>query len=305
MTSSQVRDQVESYFRSLNYASSRIMQDVSLIKEDHNEDWDHLSEREKSEIVWERLVCSEIKEKYNSCPRELADVEVFPVIGLSTGDRMVMDEENAVSCGKSGCWKDEHSAPFCWQTQSLLNLRVATGEDEPDMASMPKVPEMRLPPVSKSHESMSSVASRISSNPPTPAERKGRRRAPTPPQCPPPDPPRPKLAPPNPPQATKSTVPAATVTKTVTEDSPKPPANKPPALSIPKVKVFPPEVPKPTVPAPPPPVAPPRANRLASPAKEVSAPEISQSAVGTASSVAVSPSLKEIPKTGFDFLDNW
>lgn len=185
MTSTQVREQVESYFRSLNYSSSRIMQDVSLIREDHSKVWDNLSEKEQSEIVWERLVRPEIKEKYSSCATEVSDVEVFPVIGLSTGDRIVMDEENASSCGKTGCWRDEHSAPFCWETQSLLNLRITSGDDEIDTRSKPKVTELRPPPASKSHESMSSVASRVSSNPPTPAERKGKRRAPTPPQCPP------------------------------------------------------------------------------------------------------------------------
>lgn len=71
------------------------MQDVSCIRAEHSQDWDRISEEQKTEIVWERLVCPEIKEKYNYYPPEYSEVEVFPVIQLNTGDKMVTDEEHA------------------------------------------------------------------------------------------------------------------------------------------------------------------------------------------------------------------
>ncbi|KAK8775777.1 hypothetical protein V5799_030876 [Amblyomma americanum] len=371
MASTKLREQVESYFRGLNYASSRIVQDMSTVREAYGEDWDRIPEKKKTEIAWEALVGAEIKEKYNYYPKQYAEVEVFPVIGLNTGDRMVSDEDAAnARSGKSGCWRDEHSAPFSWETQSQLNMRIFYSADEVDgtisaenaavpeqeasgpasheaasttsslrtkvigntfaepnskvtgggstsrtstfkpclvsnSASEPnvgkaasvkpetssntlegsslkhvkfsngvqsklppaagiksaagesriviggslprvihadpkvlpassssiesKLPEPRPPPPSRSQESMSSIASRGSSNPPTPVERKGRRRAPTPPKAPPPDPPRPKTAPPKPPTVVGHT-------QKPPEAPRKQPSTKPPAPPIPKVK---------------------------------------------------------------------
>lgn len=424
MASSKVREQVESYFRELNYASSRIMQDMSLVREAHGDDWDRIPEKRKTELAWEALVGPDIKEKYNYYPKQYAEVEVFPVIGLNTGDRMVSDEDATNSrASKSGCWRDEHSAPFSWETQSQLNIRIVhsvdevdcedaseiskpdlTGSSDPvelaavsssvngkvagdavvpevtnasdapalpktssfkpcvvsnsasepnvgkvavakpnaasntlDGASLkhvkfsngveskippaargtaggslprvihadPKVPsggsvaELTKPselprpcPPSRSQESVSSLASRGSSNPPTPVERKGRRRAPTPPKAPPPDPPRPKTAPPNPPAAQKPP-----------EAPRKHPSTKPPAPPIPKVKSPTREVPPKLVSqevAPVPAAVPVRPPRLPSPPKEDPKPaeELSREPVAVRSP-------EGIPKTGFDFLDNW
>lgn len=423
MASSKVREQVESYFRELNYASSRIMQDMSLVREAHGNDWDRIPEKRKTELAWEALVGPDIKEKYNYYPKQYAEVEVFPVIGLNTGDRMVSDEDATNSrTSKSGCWRDEHSAPFSWETQSQLNIRIGDSVDEVDCedaaqiskpnstgnsdpaepatasssvngkvagdavvpevtntsdrpalaktntfkpcvvsnsASEPNVGkvavskpntgsntldgaslkhvkfsngvESKLPPAargtaggslprvihadpkvpsggsvvelkpselprpcppSRSQESVSSLASRGSSNPPTPVERKGRRRAPTPPKAPPPDPPRPKTAPPNPPAAQKPP-----------EAPRKHPSTKPPAPPIPKVKSPTREVaPKPVSQevAPVPAAVPVRPPRLPSPPKEDPKPaeEPSREPVAVRSP-------EGIPKTGFDFLDNW
>ncbi|CAN7993763.1 unnamed protein product, partial [Ixodes pacificus] len=258
-------------------------------------------------------------------------------------------------------WRDEHSAPFSWETQSQLNVRISQSVDEvdcpeskaeppiepkidPPKAAEPSVAESRvagpkaaetkaadcrLPQTSKSQESMSSVASRGSSNPPTPSERKGgRRRAPTPPKAPPPDPPRPKMAPPHPPAAAVA-VPAPAVVRScrICGLVPKKhPSSKPPAPPVPKVKVKVVEAPQPTnqgaVAKPPPQKPAPKADEK--PAAVVLARErpntvhSSEVAVSRAAAVLetvparrarqktrVDGSLKGIPKTGFDFLDNW
>lgn len=436
MASTKLREQVESYFRDLNYASSRIVQDMSIVREAYGEDWDRIPEKKKTEIAWEALVGADIKEKYNYYPKQYAEVEVFPVIGLNTGDRMVSDEDAAnARTGKSGCWRDEHSAPFSWETQSQLNMHIFDPVDEVDhtdsaenapvpeqeasdpasqdaastasfvqnkvIGSMPaepnskstsgggstsrtstfkpclvsnstsepnvgkaagvkpetssntleglnlkhvkfsngvqskvppaagvktmagesktivggslprvihadpkvlpasssciepKLPEPRPPPLSRSQESMSSIASRGSSNPPTPVERKGRRRAPTPPKAPPPDPPRPKTAPPKPPTV------VGHIQKPL-EAPRKQPSTKPPAPPIPKVKSPTREaVSKPVdqeASLAVPPVRPPR---LPSPPKDD--PKDNEA---PKEAVAVR-SPEGIPKTGFDFLDNW
>lgn len=438
MASSKVREQVESYFRDLNYASSRIVEDMSIIRNAHGEDWDRISENKKTEIAWDSLVGPDIREKYNYYPKQYAEVEVFPVIGLNTGDRMVSDEDAAnARTTKAGCWRDEHSAPFSWETQSQLNMRIFDAVDEVDRkddaddsvanavtnkqqtcvnpaseqavvapspvkskdpastateiskvvngvgaaktstfkpclvsssasepnvgrvaagpkadtssntldasalkhvkfsngvesrvppaaqsrpesrvvvgGSLPRVihadpkvqaggsaveykaQELRPPPPSRSQESVCSIASRGSSNPPTPVERKGRRRAPTPPKAPPPDPPRPKTAPPKPPA-----VPAAHSQKPP-EAPRKHPSVKPPAPPIPTVKSPTREaVPKPIEKEAPPEATPVRPPRLPSPPKD----DPKDSEVAPKEPVAVR-SPEGIPKTGFDFLDNW
>lgn len=437
MASSKVREQVESYFRDLNYASSRIVEDMSIIRDAHGEDWDRIPEKEKTEIAWDALVGPDIREKYNYYPKQYAEVEVFPVIGLNTGDRMVSDEDAAnARTTKAGCWRDEHSAPFSWETQSQLNMRIcdvvdevdgkdnaedsvinaATNEEqtcvklaseqaavvptpaksrdlastateissvvngvgiaktstfkpslvsssasEPNVGrvaglktdtssntldsstlkhvkfsngvesrvppaapsraetravvggSLPRVihadpkvpvggsavecklPELRPPPPSRSQESVCSIASRGSSNPPTPVERKGRRRAPTPPKAPPPDPPRPKTAPPKPPA-----VPVGHSQKPP-EAPRKHPSVKPPAPPIPTVKSPTREAaPKPIEKEAPPEATPVRPPRLPSPPKD----DPKESEETPKEAVAVK-SPEGIPKTGFDFLDNW
>ncbi|KAH8030615.1 hypothetical protein HPB51_010549 [Rhipicephalus microplus] len=127
-----------------------------------------------------------------------------------------------------------------------------------------KLPELRPPPPSRSQESVCSIASRGSSNPPTPVERKGRRRAPTPPKAPPPDPPRPKTAPPKPPAASVGH------SQKPPEAPRKHPSVKPPAPPIPTAK---------------------------SPTREAAHKPIEKEAPPEAT--------PGIPKTGFDFLDNW
>lgn len=436
MASSKVREQVESYFRELNYASSRIVEDMSIIRQAHGDDWDRISEKKKTEIAWQALVGPDIKEKYNYYPKQYAEVEVFPVIGLNTGDRMVSDEDAAnARTAKAGCWRDEHSAPFNWETQSQLNMRIFDSVDEVDRkdaaedsvtnvpineqqtcglasqqaavapssaesknlgstavevdnkatsgvsavmtstfkpclvsssasepnvgrvasskpdtstntldgsglkhvkfsngvesrvppaaqnrgesrvvvgGSLPrvihadpkvhagssaieaKIPEPRPPPPSRSQESVCSIASRGSSNPPTPVERKGRRRAPTPPKAPPPDPPRPKTAPPKPPAA-------AAHSQKPPEAPRKHPSSKPPAPPIPTVKSPTREAaPRPTEREAPLEAMPVRPPRLPSPPKD----DPKDSERTPKEPVAVT-SPEGIPKTGFDFLDNW
>lgn len=367
----KLREQVEAYFSSLNYPSSRIMQDVSCIRAEHSQDWDRISEEQKTEIVWERLVCPEIKEKYNYYPPEYSEVEVFPVIQLNTGDKMVTDEEHAngnARSTKAGCWRDEHSAPFSWETQSQLNVRISGSVDEVDgisaghkseRPSQPKeeaapntakadnkpvdpsvaepklfevkASESRLSKSSKSQESVSSIASRGSSNPSTPSGGKGgRRRAPTPPRAPPPDPPRPRLALSNPsacatPVAAPSVAAAVAVTSVLpmktTDAGRKHPSSKPPAPPVPKAKA--PDIPNTASQGPTPAtqvskltslvlkpasqelrtVVPPKPLPPTEPATGATDTRVPPPRRGSKSQCSTDTS--EIPKTGFDFLDNW
>lgn len=371
MSSAKLREQVEAYFRGLNYQSSRVMTDLSLVRAQHPGDWDRLPEESRGRIVWEKLVRPQVGDKYDSCSRQCAEVRVFPVIGLKTGEKVVTDEDatNNAHSKKLGSWRDEHSAPFSWETQSQLNVRISQSVDEVDCpeskaeppiepkidppkaaessvaesrvagpkaaetkaADVPKIApehkvvdarpaearvanadvtkvaepralECRLPQTSKSQESMSSVASRGSSNPPTPSERKGgRRRAPTPPKAPPPDPPRPKMAPPHPPAAAVA-VPAPAVVaaqKTLPEVPKKHPSSKPPAPPVPKVKVQVAEAPQPT-----------DRGAVAKPPPQKPAPKADEKPAAVAPArerpnTVHSSEVAGIPKTGFDFLDNW
>lgn len=359
---------------------------MSLVRAQHSADWDGLPEERRGQIVWEKLVRPQVGDKYDSFSQERADVRVFPVIGLKTGEKVVTDEDatNNAHSRRAGSWRDEHSAPFSWETRSQLNMRISQSVDEVDRSESkaephaepkadpqtdppkaavsgiaesgatdthrvvdarpvearvangtgakvaePRTLESRLPQMSKSQESMSSVASRGSSNPPTPGERKGgRRRAPTPPKAPPPDPPRPKMAPPNPPATT--VVAPTPVVKSLPDVPKKHPSSKPPAPPVPKVKVPIAEVPQPTnrgagpkpLPPKPAPVADdkplPKADDKPVPKADKPVPKADDKPVPKADDkpVAMAPAKERpntvhgsevtgIPKTGFDFLDNW
>uniref|UniRef100_A0A0K8RHE8 DUF4706 domain-containing protein n=1 Tax=Ixodes ricinus TaxID=34613 RepID=A0A0K8RHE8_IXORI len=134
MSSAKLREQVEAYFRGLNYQSSRVMTDLSLVRAQHPDDWDRLPEESRGRIFWEKLVRPQVGDKYDSCSRQCADVRVFPVIGLKTGEKVVTDEDatNNAHSKKIGSWRDEHSAPFSWKTQSQLNVRISQSVDEID-----------------------------------------------------------------------------------------------------------------------------------------------------------------------------
>lgn len=150
METSSIRQKVEEYFTSINSTANRLMADVESIKQQKGETWDQMSYNEQSEALWRSLVQNEIEEKYNRHPRHVPEVDYFPVLRIRPGEKIVVDDESANSrSGRPfGCsWRDEHSAPFSWETQSQLDLRLCGFQKKNNPPAPPDklVTKSRLP----------------------------------------------------------------------------------------------------------------------------------------------------------------
>ncbi|KAG8231957.1 hypothetical protein J437_LFUL008877 [Ladona fulva] len=112
----------EEYFNSINQLARRISADIQVKKEAYEEVWKCLSRKEQRQVMDETIIHPEAVLKYAAYPQDNPDYEYFPKLRLQTGEKYVVDEEGGK--GVSLTWRDEHSAPFSWMTQSQLNLNV-------------------------------------------------------------------------------------------------------------------------------------------------------------------------------------
>ncbi|GIY01081.1 DUF4706 domain-containing protein [Caerostris darwini] len=133
--SNLVREQLENYFSSVNSTSSRMMEDIMSCRKECNNAFDSLPDEKQSELLWQSIVKAEVAKKYDSVPSEKIDIEYFPVLRTRPGEKIIVDEDN--SSGRSfGCtWRDEHSAPFRWETQSQLDLRFDAEDSDSEQVS--------------------------------------------------------------------------------------------------------------------------------------------------------------------------
>ncbi|CAH2236927.1 uncharacterized protein C1orf198 homolog [Pararge aegeria] len=114
----------EEYFRSINPIASKIHEDITEAKNSYENIWDTLTDKEKSEIINESIIKPEIVLKYallDSLDFDLNDPPVrkdnlMSFFGREHGLRIIQDENTS--------YRDEHSAPFLYQTNSQLNLCV-------------------------------------------------------------------------------------------------------------------------------------------------------------------------------------
>ncbi|XP_060809010.1 uncharacterized protein C1orf198 homolog [Amyelois transitella] len=133
----------EEYFRTLNPLASKIHEDIVEAKNSYENIWETLTEKEKVEIINESIIKPEIALKYalldtlefdlNDPPVRKDDLMSF--FGREHGMKLIQDE--------NGSYRDEHSAPFLYQTRSQLNLCALSEHraKEPAKASSP-VPVM-------------------------------------------------------------------------------------------------------------------------------------------------------------------
>lgn len=116
----------EEYFRSMNPLASKIHEDIQETKNSYENIWDTLTEKEKAEIINESIIKPEIVLKYALLDTLEFDINNPPVrkdnlmsfFGHEHGLRMIQDENTS--------YRDEHSAPFLYQTKSQLNLCIMT-----------------------------------------------------------------------------------------------------------------------------------------------------------------------------------
>ncbi|KAL4720589.1 hypothetical protein ACJJTC_001892 [Scirpophaga incertulas] len=112
----------EEYFRTMNPLAAKIHEDIAEAKNAYENIWESLTEKEKVEIINESIIKPEIALKYalldtlefdlNDPPVRKDDLMSF--FGREHGQRTIQDEHTS--------YKDEYSAPFIYQTKSQLNL---------------------------------------------------------------------------------------------------------------------------------------------------------------------------------------
>ncbi|XP_053621902.1 uncharacterized protein C1orf198 homolog [Plodia interpunctella] len=137
----------EDYFRTMNPLASKIHEDIVEAKNSYENIWETLTEKEKVEIINESIIKPEISLKYALLDNLEFDLDDPPVckddlmsfFGREHGTKLIQDE--------NGSYRDEHSAPFIYQTKSQLNLCILsehrTKKKEPT-SPVPAMTELAL-----------------------------------------------------------------------------------------------------------------------------------------------------------------
>ncbi|KAJ9578250.1 hypothetical protein L9F63_005520 [Diploptera punctata] len=120
MSLSAVQLFAEEYFNSLNPIAERISIDVAATRSAYEDLWHTLSYKDQSQVINETIIHPEAVLKYSFYPENETEVDCYPRLQLQTGEKYVTEDEGGKGTGLS--WRDEHSAPFMWMTQSQLNL---------------------------------------------------------------------------------------------------------------------------------------------------------------------------------------
>ncbi|KAK3928440.1 hypothetical protein KUF71_016687 [Frankliniella fusca] len=146
MSSTSLQTVAEEYFHSLNPIAERISADVASTRDAYEELWNTLSAEEQKQVIDETIIYPEAVLKY-AFEDSLERPEFSPRLNIQTGGKYIIDDEGSKGSGLT--WRDEHSAPFSWLTQSQLNLSLA-GEKAIFTASPPQV-KPRLAPFRGPH----------------------------------------------------------------------------------------------------------------------------------------------------------
>ncbi|CAK1546522.1 unnamed protein product [Leptosia nina] len=117
----------EEYFSTMNPIAAKIHEDIVETRNCYENIWETLSHKEKAEIINESIIKPDIALKYalldtldfdlNNPPVHKDDLMSF--FGREQGQKVIQDE--------NGSYKDEYSAPFLYQTKSQLNLCILSG----------------------------------------------------------------------------------------------------------------------------------------------------------------------------------
>ncbi|XP_040575387.1 uncharacterized protein [Lepeophtheirus salmonis] len=117
---------VEEYFGSMSSTSKRLMEDVSGVKSSYDSVWKELEDKEKEQILDESIVPPEVSLQYET--PSPSQHTVFPRYKVKAGQKTVRVEvEGENNETSSYSYLDEHSAPFHWKTRSQQELRFESG----------------------------------------------------------------------------------------------------------------------------------------------------------------------------------
>lgn len=159
MSSSTLTARAEQYFYSINPIAQRIGEDITATKEAYEGLWNTLSTAERNQAINETIIQPEVALKYTLKKIELTKElpEWYPKLRIQTGMKYVIDETGSVSSNVVNAyetlniqqidnlflialqtlrWRDEHSAPFSFMTQSQMNLNLIDSNEDVKSKSM-------------------------------------------------------------------------------------------------------------------------------------------------------------------------
>ncbi|XP_011638134.1 uncharacterized protein LOC105427865 isoform X2 [Pogonomyrmex barbatus] len=133
MSSSTIVARAEEYFYNINPIARRIGEDITATKEAYEGLWNTLSITERNQAINETIIQPEVALKYTLKKVELIKElpEWYPKLRIQTGMKYVIDET-----GSTLRWRDEHSAPFSFMTQSQMNLSLIDSSEDVTSRSM-------------------------------------------------------------------------------------------------------------------------------------------------------------------------
>jgi len=140
-----VQASAEMYFMSVNSMTRKIIEDITSIRGSYS-DWNSKDYEEQCRILGEKILQSRAKCSYEEADRpKTPEPESFPKLAIKCGAKYIFDDENGQG-KRSGCsWRDEHSAPFMWESKSQLDLTIAdlSGSGKP-ASTAPNTPATTL-----------------------------------------------------------------------------------------------------------------------------------------------------------------
>lgn len=110
----------DGYFYNLNSLARRIGNDIESTKDAFEGLWNILSVSEKNQAINETIIQPEVTIKYSLSsidPSSKQLPECYPKLRIQTGLKHIVDET-----GSTLRWRDEHSGPFSFMTRSQMNL---------------------------------------------------------------------------------------------------------------------------------------------------------------------------------------
>ncbi|XP_028048799.1 uncharacterized protein C1orf198 homolog isoform X2 [Monomorium pharaonis] len=133
MSSSTLTARAEEYFYNINSIAQKIGEDIIATKDAYEGLWNTLNTAERNQAINETIIQPEVALKYTSKKFELSRElpEWYPKLRIQTGMKYVIDET-----GSTLRWRDEHSAPFSFMTQSQMNLSLIDSNEDVTSRSM-------------------------------------------------------------------------------------------------------------------------------------------------------------------------
>ncbi|XP_051909372.1 uncharacterized protein C1orf198 homolog [Hippocampus zosterae] len=112
------------YFSSINSMAKKIMQEREKIKNQHGSTWDKMSPQEQDNAIDNWMMDPHIQARYAMHRVDREEVVCYPKLLIETGQKIVRFGEEDIT------WRDEHSAPFSWETKSQLEFSLTSGPDQ-------------------------------------------------------------------------------------------------------------------------------------------------------------------------------